>query len=69
MLGGGQSVKELFDLISLHLMEVHAKAQKTLLIIDEAQYLSADVSGLTKPTSPAEAIDLLRQRLLSFAAQ
>ena len=27
---GGQSVKELFDLISLHLMELHAKAQKAI---------------------------------------
>lgn len=45
---GGQSVKELFDLISSYLIEVHARAHKALLIIDEAQYLSPDVLDLLR---------------------
>lgn len=40
--------KELFDRISAHLLDIHARAHKALLIIDEAQYL------------PPEVIDQLR---------
>ncbi|MBA4373968.1 MAG: peptidoglycan-binding protein [Thermodesulfovibrio sp.] len=59
---GGQSVKELFDLLSLHLMEVHARARKTLLIIDEAQYLSTNVLDLLRLLTnlETEACKLLR---------
>ncbi len=35
--------KELFDLISGRLIEIHAMARKALLIIDEAQYLTSEV--------------------------
>jgi len=43
-----QSVKDLFDLISAHLMEVHAEGRKTLLIVDEAQCLSTEVLELLR---------------------
>jgi len=33
----------LIDLLNLHLMEIHAKGRRTVLIIDEAQNLSTDV--------------------------
>ncbi|MBI5847313.1 MAG: AAA family ATPase [Nitrospirae bacterium] len=35
--------RELFDRISVHLLDLHARAKKALLIIDEAQYLSPEV--------------------------
>ncbi len=54
---GGQSVKELFDLIGAHLIEVHASAKKALLIIDEAQYLSAEVLDLLRLLTNLETED------------
>jgi len=60
----GQSVKELFDLISLHLMEVHARAQKALLIIDEAQYLSPDVLDLLRLLTNLETEDCKLLRII-----
>lgn len=36
-------IKELFDRISAHLLDLHARARKALLIVDEAQYLSPEV--------------------------
>ena len=38
-----ESLKVLIDLLNLHLMEIHAKGRRTVLIIDEAQNLSTDV--------------------------
>ncbi|MEE8393557.1 MAG: AAA family ATPase [Rhodospirillales bacterium] len=38
--GRTDSVKKLMDAITLHLLEVHAKGRRTVLIIDEAQNLS-----------------------------
>jgi type II secretory pathway predicted ATPase ExeA len=61
---GGQSVKELFDLISLHLIEVHAKAQKALLIIDEAQYLSTEVLDLLRLLTNLETEDCKLLRII-----
>ena len=60
----GQSVKELFDLISSHLMEVHARAQKALLIIDEAQYLSPDVLDLLRLLTNLETEDCKLLRII-----
>lgn len=40
---GTDSLKVLIDLLNLHLMEIHAKGRRTVLIIDEAQNLSTDV--------------------------
>lgn len=59
---GGQSIRELFDLISLHLLEVHARGRKTLLIIDEAQCLSTSVLDLLRLLTnlETEACKLLR---------
>ena len=37
------SLKVLIDLLNLHLLEIHAKGRRTVLIIDEAQNLSTDV--------------------------
>jgi general secretion pathway protein A len=54
---GAQSVKELFDLISVHLIEMHAGARKTLLIIDEAQYLSTNVLDLLRLLTNLETED------------
>ncbi len=61
---GGQSVKELFDLISLHLIEVHARARKTLLIIDEAQYLSTNVLDLLRLLTNLETEDCKLLRII-----
>jgi general secretion pathway protein A len=61
---GGRSVKELFDLISLHLIEVHARAQKALLIIDEAQYLSTDVLDLLRLLTNLETEDCKLLRII-----
>jgi general secretion pathway protein A len=61
---GGQSVKELFDLISLHLMEVHARVRKALLIIDEAQYLSPDVLDLLRLLTNLETEDCKLLRII-----
>jgi general secretion pathway protein A len=63
-LSGGQSVRELFDLISLHLIEVHARAQKALLIIDEAQYLSTDVLDLLRLLTNLETEDCKLLRII-----
>ncbi|MBI5739652.1 MAG: AAA family ATPase [Nitrospirae bacterium] len=40
---GNKSIKIFIDLINSYLFEAHAKGQKAILIIDEAQNLSADV--------------------------
>ncbi len=40
---GTDSLKVLIDLLNLHLLEIHAKGRRTVLIIDEAQNLSIDV--------------------------
>lgn len=40
---GNTSIKVFVDLINIYLLDVHARAGKALLIIDEAQYLSAEV--------------------------
>jgi general secretion pathway protein A len=61
---GGQSVKELFDLISLRLIEVHARAQKALLIIDEAQYLSTDILDLLRLLTNLETEDCKLLRII-----
>ncbi|MCJ7684920.1 MAG: AAA family ATPase [Desulfobacteraceae bacterium] len=37
------SLKVLIDLLNLHLLAIHAKGRRTVLIIDEAQNLSTDV--------------------------
>ena len=37
------SLKVLIDLLNFHLLEIHAKGRRTVLIIDEAQNLSTDV--------------------------
>jgi general secretion pathway protein A len=60
----GQSVKELFDLISLHLIEIHARAQKALLIIDEAQYLTPDVMDLLRLLTNLETEDCKLLRII-----
>jgi general secretion pathway protein A len=60
----GESVKELFDLISLHLLEVHGRAQKALLIIDEAQYLSTDVLDLLRLLTNLETEDCKLLRII-----
>ncbi|HEY4079066.1 MAG TPA: AAA family ATPase [Burkholderiaceae bacterium] len=39
----GQSVKQYVDAINAHLLKTHAQGQSNVLIIDEAQNLSADV--------------------------
>jgi general secretion pathway protein A len=61
---GDQSVKELFDLISQHLIEVHGRAQKALLIIDEAQYLSTDVLDLLRLLTNLETEDCKLLRII-----
>ena len=38
-----ESLKVLIDQLNLHLLEIHAKGRRTVLIIDEAQNLSTDV--------------------------
>ena len=40
---GTDSLKVLIDLLNLHLLDIHAKGRRTVLIIDEAQNLSTDV--------------------------
>lgn len=50
-------IKELFDLISAHLLEVHARAHKALLIIDEAQCLSSDVIDQLRLLTNLETAD------------
>ncbi|MBC8421166.1 MAG: AAA family ATPase [Desulfobacterales bacterium] len=40
---GTNSLKVLIDRLNLHLLEIHAKGRRTVLIIDEAQNLSTDV--------------------------
>jgi len=40
---GTDSLKVLIDLLNLHLLDIHAKGRRTVLIIDEAQNLSIDV--------------------------
>ncbi len=40
---GSSSIKDLVDLINVFLLETHAKGVKAVLIVDEAQNLSADV--------------------------
>ena len=40
---GNSSVKVFIDLINTYLLEAHAKGRKAILVIDEAQNLSADV--------------------------
>ena len=40
---GNRSVKIFIDFINSHLLRAHAKGQRTVLIIDEAQNLAADV--------------------------
>lgn len=40
---GSDSLKVFIDLLNLHLLETHSKGRRTVLIIDEAQNLSADV--------------------------
>jgi general secretion pathway protein A len=61
---GGQRVKELFDLISFHLIEVHARAQKALLIIDEAHYISPDVLDLLRLLTNLETEDCKLLRII-----
>ncbi len=58
--------RELFDFISAHLLDVHARAHKALLIIDEAQYLSSDVIDQLRLLTNLETADgkLLRIILL-----
>ena len=41
--GGNKSIKIFIDNINTYLLEAHAKGQRAVLIIDEAQNLSADV--------------------------
>jgi general secretion pathway protein A len=41
--GDDASIKTLIDLLNRHLLDVHARGRRTVLIIDEAQNLSADV--------------------------
>jgi len=38
-----ESLKVLIDLLNLHLLKIHTKGRRTVLIIDEAQNLSTDV--------------------------
>jgi general secretion pathway protein A len=40
---GTESIKQLIDALNRHLLEAHAKGQRTVLIIDEAQNLQRDV--------------------------
>ncbi|NTU60057.1 MAG: AAA family ATPase, partial [Deltaproteobacteria bacterium] len=40
---GTQSLKVLVDLLNRHLLDAHARGRRTVLVIDEAQQLSADV--------------------------
>jgi len=41
--GDDASIKTLIDLLNRHLLDAHARGRRTVLIIDEAQNLSADV--------------------------
>lgn len=38
-----ESIKELVDALNVHLLKVHAKGKRTVLIVDEAQNLNRDV--------------------------
>ncbi|MDP2156561.1 MAG: AAA family ATPase, partial [Nitrospirota bacterium] len=49
--------RELSDLISAHLLDIHARAHKALLIIDEAQYLSSDVIDQLRLLTNLETVD------------
>ncbi len=49
--------RELFDLISAHLLDIYARAHKALLIIDEAQYLSPDVIDQLRLLTNLETAD------------
>ncbi len=40
---GTESIKELVDALNSHLLKVHAKGKRTVLIVDEAQNLNRDV--------------------------
>ena len=41
--GDGASIKTLIDILNRYLLDAHARGRRTVLIIDEAQNLSADV--------------------------
>ncbi len=56
--------KELFDLISAHLLAIHSRAHKALLIIDEAQYLSADVMDQLRLLTNLETADCKLLRII-----
>lgn len=56
--------KELFDRISAHLLAVHARAHKALLIIDEAQYLSPDVIDQLRLLTNLETADCKLLRII-----
>ncbi|MBW1733838.1 MAG: AAA family ATPase [Deltaproteobacteria bacterium] len=65
---GTESLKVLVDLLNLHLLEIHARGRRTVLIIDEAQNLSADVleqirllTNLETPTQKLLQILLIGQ--------
>ncbi|MGC2061552.1 MAG: AAA family ATPase [Thermodesulfovibrionales bacterium] len=61
---GGQSIKEHFDLIGSHLIEMHSRARKTLLIIDEAQHLSTDVLDQLRLLTNLETEDCKLLRII-----
>ncbi len=56
--------KELFDHISTHLLDIHSRAHKALLIIDEAQYLSADVMDQLRLLTNLETADCKLLRII-----
>lgn len=65
---GTQSVKVLVDILNRHLLDAHASGRRTVLIIDEAQQLSADVleqvrllTNLETPTAKLLQIILIGQ--------
>jgi general secretion pathway protein A len=62
------SIKTLIDILNRHLLDAHARGQRTVLIIDEAQNLSADVleqvrllTNLETPTQKLLQIILIGQ--------
>lgn len=59
-----RSTKELFDSINTHLLAVHARAHKALLIIDEAQYLSVEVLDQLRLLTNLESEDCKLLRII-----
>ncbi|MBI5633332.1 MAG: AAA family ATPase [Nitrospirae bacterium] len=56
--------RELFDLISAHLLAIHSRAHKALLIIDEAQCLSPDVIDQLRLLTNLETADCKLLRII-----